>query len=333
MNDSLLIPSLTCLELRGGTPRAFAAPPARVVLCLGNFDGVHVAHAALLRQGVELAKALSSVRGETVSCGVLCFRRPSSDFFRSAEAPPHHLTTLEEKLALIAALGVEHAYLCDFEEVRDLEPTDFLTLLETRLGCVGAVCGFNHRFGVGASGHVAHLRAHFGQDAVVLMPALAPDGVTVSSSAIRDRLWAGDPEGAARLLGRPYALCTEVTAGKQLGRVLGFPTANQDFPAESLIPAHGVYAALCHTEEGIFPAVANVGSRPTVDGEPHIRRINCESYLIGYSGDLYGKRVRTELIAYLRPEIRFADVDALKDAIARDAHDAEAYLCRRGLIP
>ncbi len=331
MTDACFSPRMVCIDLRDGFPRTeTATPPARVVLCLGNFDGVHVAHTALLREGVKLAKTLSRARKEAVAAGVLCFFRPSSDFFRPADAPPHHLTTLAEKLTLMAEVGVDFAYLCDFEEVRHLPPEAFLAMLEERLGCVGAVAGFNHRFGAEARGDASLLSRHFGEAAVVLMPAREADGVTVSSSAIRERLWSGDPEGAARLLGRPYRITAPVTTGKQLGRTIGFPTANQTFPDGALIPAHGVYAALCHTEEGTFPAVANVGSHPTVDTDA---RVNCESYLMGYTGDLYGRSMTTELLVYLRPETHFPDVTALTAAIARDAATAEACLRARGLLP
>ncbi len=334
MTDTHALPHFTCVDLSDGhSPdgclRPASAPPEKVVLCLGNFDGVHVAHAALLSEGMALAKRLSAACGERVACGVLCFFRPSSDAFRPADAPPHNLTTLDEKLSLFAAIGIRYVYLCSFEEVRHLAPRDFLHLLETHLGCVGAVSGYNHRFGAKAAGDARLLIAYFGASAVSVIPERLVDGVTVSSSHIRSLLWAGDAEGAARLLGRPYALASPVTAGKQLGRTIGFPTANQTFPAESLIPAHGVYVARCHTKDGIFPAVANIGSHPTVDTGA---RVNCESYLIGFTGDLYGHDLKTEFLCFLRPEKRFSDLDELRAAIARDAEAAENYLTAHGLL-
>ncbi len=329
-----LAPRLLCVDLRpaatGGLIRPASRRPSQVVLCLGNFDGVHLAHAALLREGVRLSRVQASARREDVSGGVLCFFHPSSDAFLSGGAPTNHLTTLREKLRLIAALGVDYAYLCDFSDVRCLSPTAFLDLLVEKANCVGAVCGFNHRFGAGAVGTPETLVKHFGADAVSVMPEMTMAGVTVSATAIRARLWAGDAEGAAQLLGRPYSLETTVTGGKQLGRTLGFPTANQFFLPETLIPAHGVYAALCHTPDGCFPAVANVGTHPTVDEHA---RVNCESHLIGYRGDLYGQRMRTELFRYIRPEEHFADLDTLRAAIARDAATAMSYIRSRGFLP
>ncbi len=329
MTDATHSPRMVCLDLAGGCPRV-AEPPPQVVLCLGNFDGVHIAHAHLLREGMRLSRQVSEVRKETVASGVLCFFSPSGDAFRPTDAPPYHLTTLAEKLRLIAEIGVRYAYLCDFTDIRALSPVDFIRLLTEHMGCVGVVCGDNYRFGARAVGAPSLLSAHFGQDAAVILPEMKRNGLPISSTTIRDHLWRGDAEGAHALLGRPYSLTATVTHGKQLGRTLGFPTANQCFPPEALVPAHGVYAALCHTPEGRFPAVANVGCRPTVDRNA---RINCESFLLGYNGDLYGRRMRTELLTYLRPETRFSDISALREAIARDARDAEAYMRAHGLLP
>ena len=314
---------LLCLDLREQPPRPASTPPQKCVLCLGNFDGVHVAHAELIRRGVSLARSLSDARGENISCGVLAFFRPSSDFFPRAGAPVGHLTTLREKLALFTRFGIEFAYLCDFSAVRSMPADDFITLLETEVGCVGAICGFNHRFGKGAVGTPTLLTEHFGEDAVIVVPEIAIDGVTVSSTNVREAILRGDMGLAARLLGRPYSIETTVRSGKRLGRTLGFPTANQPLPAESIIPAHGVYVARCHTPAGVFPAVANIGCHPTVDKEAEV---NCETYILHYTGDLYGQRIKTELLAHLRPEQRFSDLESLRDAIAKDAEAAARYI-------
>ena len=314
---------LLCLDLREQPPRPASAPPKKCVLCLGNFDGVHVAHAELIRGGVSLARSLSDACGEDISCGVLAFFRPSSDFFPRGDAPVGHLTTLREKLALFARHGIEFAYLCDFSAIRSMPAEDFMTLLQTEVGCVGAVCGFNHRFGKGAVGNPTLLTEHFGEAAVTVVPEITVDGVTVSSTNVREAVLRGDMELATRLLGRPYSIETTVRSGKRLGRTLGFPTANQPFPAESIIPAHGVYVARCHTPAGVFPAVANIGCHPTVDKEAEV---NCETYILHYTGDLYGQRIKTELLAHLRPEQCFPDLDSLRDAIAKDAEAAARYI-------
>ncbi len=324
-------PRLVCLDLRPDTPIPLQSPPAEAVLCLGNFDGVHRAHHALLKEGLRLAAACSTAGVETAReggtvCGVFCFLRPSVDFVpHGTDTPPAHLTTLRDKLSRFRAAGVSFAWLCDFRDVRELAPQDFIALLRERCGCVGVACGFNFRFGCRAAGGIDELIAAFGKDRTAVLPEMILDGGTVSASRIRAALLAGDAEGANRLLGRPYSLTATVTGGKQLGRTIGFPTANQYFPAELLIPAHGVYAARCHTPEGVFPGVANVGSHPTVDERA---RVNCETHILGYAGNLYGSKMRTELLCYLRPEQKFSDIHALTEAIRRDALQAKAYMDR-----
>ena len=143
------------------------------------------------------------------------------------------------------------------------------------------------------------------------------------SSRIRACLQAGDMETAARLLGRPYFLQSRVVHGKSLGHTWGFPTANQTFPDDRLIPAHGVYAVRCHTPQGIFPGVANVGLRPTVE---HPGRVNCETHIIGFDGNLYGQPIKVEFLKFIRPEQKFDSVEALTAAIRQDTQTAAAYI-------
>ena len=136
-------------------------------------------------------------------------------------------------------------------------------------------------------------------------------------------LLAGEADTAALHIGRPYTLQTPVVHGKQLGRSWGLPTANQYFRPESLIPAHGVYAVLCHTPDGIYPGVANVGSRPTVD---QAAPVNCETHIIGYDKDLYGYPLKIEFLSRLREEVKFSSADALRAAIQKDIENATAYV-------
>lgn len=311
------------LSLQNRPPRPIAAPE-RAVLCLGNFDGVHVAHRALLRAGVR------SARAGGCPCGVFCFYRPSSDYFPALPAPEAayasgtHLCSLSEKLARFAEEGVDFVWLCSFSAVRDIPAGDFPELLRTGCGCQGVVCGFNYRYGAGGAGTAAMLAAAFSRPSdvppVVLPEMRLADG-TVSSSRIRAALRSGDPRLAAALSGRAYSLEGCVVAGRHLGHRLGFPTANLYFPAGRLIPAHGVYATRVYTPDGVFPGVSNVGVRPTVDGSAHPRP-NCETYVIGFSGNLYGRSIRVDFLEYLRPEQKFSDLDALRAAIARDAERA-----------
>lgn len=323
-----MTPRLVCLDLRGGKTRPLREPPPPSVLCLGNFDGVHLAHAALLREG----RRLSSAMGASAACSdpfpplcaVFCFFRPSGDYFLPPSTHPTHLTTLKERLLALGALGAELVWLCDFPTVRELSPRGFLEMLRDLCGGVGSVCGYNHRFGKGAAGEPRLLSAFFGENRVSILPAMEVDGGAVSSTRIRGCLLSGDVETAERLLGRPYTLEARVLHGKSLGHTWGFPTANQNFPPDRLVPAHGVYAVTCVTPTGVYPGVANVGLRPTVDAAGGAR-VNCETHIIGFSGDLYGQILRVEFRKFLRPEQRFDSVEALKAAIRRDTEAADQY--------
>jgi riboflavin kinase/FMN adenylyltransferase len=331
--SALMTPRLVCLDLRGERIHRMRTLPPPAVLCLGNFDGVHLAHAALIRRGRELAHAIRARRDglgdpETI-CGVFCFFHPSGDYFLPPDTLPTHLTTLKERIEAIRNLGVDAVWLCNFPTVKDLAPTDFLKLLQTDCHAVGAVCGYNHRFGKQAAGSPALLENFFGAESVAVLPAMEMDGIPVSSTRIRTCLYAGDVETAQRLLGRPYSLESRVLHGKSLGHIWGFPTANQNFPADRIIPAHGVYAVTCYTPKGVYPGVANVGLRPTVEYHARLRRVNCETHIIGFSGDIYDQIIRVEFRKFLRPERRFDSVDDLKAAIRRDTEAADAYIRAR----
>ena len=316
-----MTPRLICLNLQSGDLRPVTAPPAPAVLCLGNFDGVHIAHAALLQAGQELSRQLQAKHtvSDPILCGVFCFFRPSGDYFLKENTHPTHLTTLKDRIMTLRELGADLVWLCDFPSVRDLSPADFAMLLKNNCGCTGVVCGYNHRFGKHAQGTPALLETVFGTDRVKVVPALNLEGAPVSSSRIRTCLKQGDVETAAKLLGRPYALESKVLHGKSLGHTWGFPTANQNFPADRLIPALGVYAVRCHTPMGVFPGVANIGLRPTVENPG---RINCETHIIGFEGNLYGKRIKVEFLKFIRPEQKFDSVEALTEAIRRDTMTA-----------
>ena len=324
-----MTPPPVCLDLRDGGIRPLRGTPPPAILCLGNFDGVHLAHAALLREGRRLTEAVREADGSAPClCGVFCFFRPSGDYFLPGNTHPTHLTTLKERLLSLGALGADLVWLCDFPTVRELDPSAFLEMLRDICGCVGVVCGYNHRFGRSAAGSPTLLQNFFGSDKISVLPAMTLEGQPISSTRIRNCLTRGDMETAERLLGRPYALEARVLHGKSLGHTWGFPTANQNFPPDRLIPPHGVYAVTCVTPEGVYPGVANVGIRPTVDTPAGVR-VNCETHIIGFSGNLYGKTIRVEFRKFLRPEQKFDSVEALKAAIRHDTAEAAAYVQKR----
>ena len=285
------------------------------VLCLGNFDGVHKAHAMLVHAAVELAGKLGAVPG------AFCFTRPSGDYL--FENAPPHLASTHRRISLLFDAGAQLAIVAPFPTMREMSAEQFLAYLEDQ-GCVGVVCGDDFRFGKKAAGNAQTLIAHFGKDRTVVVPPQSlPDGQRISSSAIRAALGIGNAERAAQMLSRPWTLCAKVYHGKHLGSHWGFPTANQYFPARSVVPAYGVYAVRCTVDGKTYNGVANVGMRPTVDGKQ--ARVNCETHLFDYTGDLYGKVLCTAFYTYLRPERKFESADALRAAIASDAQRARDF--------
>ena len=308
-------PDLICISLATGKRIPL---PKQTVLCLGNFDGVHLGHRALIAS----ARATRDRDFPNAACAVFCFRELSSDLL-SAD-PPEHLTTEKERATLFFEAGAEIMILADFASVRNLSPAQFTNeVLKNRCGCVATVCGFNYRFGRGAVGTAETLCDLFGAS-VTVCNAVTDGGEPVSATRIRACLKAGRAEDAARMLGRPYAISGAVKHGKALGRKLGFPTINQSFPPQSLVPRHGVYVTDCTVAGKRYRGVTNVGVHPTVD-DPNAPA-NCETYLLGYQGgDLYGKTVRVAFLTFLRPEMTFSSVEDLQKQIARDAEIAEKF--------
>jgi riboflavin kinase/FMN adenylyltransferase len=294
------------------------------VVVLGNFDGVHLAHTRLLRQGIALAKEIEQRSSKRVLCAAWTFATPSGDYFSSH--PQKHLTTLEERLALFAANGITHVFLADFEQVRNTSPRRFINdILISRCLVVGTVCGYNFRFGKDGVGDPALLLASFEKNAVVVPQTALPDGerTVISSSAIRALLTNGEIPHANKLLGYPYFIHAPVLHGKQLGRTLGFPTINQRFPMDKLIPKCGIYASLCVLPDGsIYPGVSNIGKRPTVDGDGDI---NCETHIANVSLDLYDKSVTVCFIQRLRDEQCFSSLEDMQDAIRQDCENVKQY--------
>lgn len=294
------------VDLRNGQ---MCGIPAQTVLCLGNFDGVHRGHQAL----IHAARSLRDARFPDAVLGVFCFRGLSSDWL--TEDPPGHLTDEDERLRRFRAAGAELALLADFPQLRDTAPADFVRdILVRDCHCAAAACGYDHRFGRMGEGTPELLRELLEGNALVC-EAVMSGGAPISSTRIRRLLKDGRPDAAAELMGQPYLLDAPVIRGARLGRTLGFPTVNQRFPTRALIPKEGVYATLCVLDGARYAGVTDVGTRPTVNGTHEVR---CETHLLGYDGDLYGRSVRVAFLRYLRQEQKFDSVDALREQIERD---------------
>ena len=305
--------SVLCVSLATMAP---TAPPAASVLCLGNFDGVHLAHQELLNNAKRLRSRLSA----DTACGVFCFSTSPSEYL--TKNPPAYLCTQKEKLEIFRACGMDYAFVADFPAVRDMSPADFIQkILKEQCNCVGAVCGFNFRFGKQGAGTAEFLKQSLNAP-VEIQDAVLHKGEPISSTRIRKCLSEGDAKEAAALLGRPYSFTAPVIHGKHLGHKLGAPTINQKIPDKLLIPAHGVYVTNCEIEGKRFRAVTNVGVRPTVEENA---TVNCESYLLDFEGNLYEKSVTTSFLARIRPEKQFSSQEELQSQIHRDIETARNY--------
>jgi len=293
------------------------------VVALGNFDGLHLGHQKVIGEALRLAAELDA------PCGVLTFEPHPRAYFQP-DKPAFRLTPFRIKLRQLDAIGVDYLYLLSFDRaMAERSPESFIVeVLGQGLEPIHLVVGYDFVFGKGRSGNAAML-GDLGRAAgfaVTSVPAAADaEGVVYSSTKVRERLAAGDPLGAARILGRPWEIEGRVESGDKRGRLLGFPTANVAIGGY-LQPALGVYAVKAGIDEGRgtrwLDGVANLGRRPTVGGT----RVQLETHLFDFAGDLYGSHLRVALIDFIRPERKFDGLEALKAQIAADSAEARARL-------
>jgi riboflavin kinase/FMN adenylyltransferase len=288
------------------------------VAALGAFDGIHLAHAKILDTAVERAHALG------VSAVACTFDPHPSAVLRPQQAPAP-IATLEENLARIAERGLDATLVIRFtREFSRMEALAFVDeVLVRTLGAREVVVGFNHTFGSGARGTAVLLRELGARHGFVthVLPPLQVNGLTVSSSAIREALREGEVELARALLGRPYSLTGTVQRGAGRGRTLGFPTANLK-PDRPLALAAGVYAARARWAGQRAEAVVNLGYRPTFDEAQYW----VEAYLFDFSGDLYDRPLTIEFVSRIRAEMKFPGVEALKAQVQADMAEARRLL-------
>lgn len=288
------------------------------VVALGAFDGIHLAHAKILDTAVERARALG------VSAVACTFDPHPAAVLRPALAPAP-IATLEENLSRIARHGLDAALVIPFtREFSLIEAETFVDLVLVRtLGVREVVVGFNHTFGAGARGTAALLLELGGRRGFVthVLPPLQVDGLTVSSSTIREALRDGSVELAGALLGRPYSVSGTVQRGAGRGRTLGFPTANLR-PDRPLVLAAGVYAARARWDGHVADAVVNLGYRPTFDESQYW----IEAYLFDFSGDLYDRPLTLDFLRRIRPERKFPGVEELRAQVFADMEEARRLL-------
>lgn len=317
----MIMTSLSCISLQTMAP---AEIPSANVLCLGTFDGVHLAHRALLQKAKQVRDRLFT----NAACTVFCFAESPADFF--SKSPPAQIYTTEQRLEAFREEGMDFAIVADFSAFRMLSPSDFVTeILQRTFHCVAAVCGFNYHFGNGGSG-TADTLASLLPVPVYSLPKITQNGLVVSSTRIRHFLQEGEVEQAARFLTKPFSFSAPVLHGKALGRTWGFPTMNQFLPKHSVSPKSGVYLTRCTLPNDCdVYGISNLGTHPTVDRNAPL---NCETYLLNFSGDLYGETVTVAFLKRLRDESKFESVEQLKQQIQTDIATAEEMISQAGSI-
>jgi riboflavin kinase/FMN adenylyltransferase len=302
------------MQIVRGLDRYPADAAAPSVVAQGTFDGLHLGHQAVIRTAVERARALG------VRPVVVTFDPNPVAVLRPSESPPEILP-LAERLEGIETLGPEVCLVIPFTlEFSRVEAEDYVRdVLLGQLRAREVVVGFNHTFGRAARGTPELLAAVAGPAGVRVhvVPPLRVHGVAVSSTSVREALRRGDVRLVAALLGRPFTFRGIVARGAARGRALGFPTANLAAPP-SLLLADGVYAARATWDGESAAAVVNVGVRPTFDGATRL----VEAHLLDVAPDLYGRQLALAFLERVRPERRFASVEALRSQIAEDVRAA-----------
>ena len=295
------------------------------VIALGNFDGLHRGHQAVIAQARTIANDLSA------PLGIGLFRPHPFRFFKP-DAEPFRLMSAQVRAAIMPSLGVERLYEIPFTDVlRDMDDTQFVEIvLHQGLGIRHVVVGQDYGFGKNRCGNVESLTRLCAERGIGVT-ALEPIGLhklygKYGSTEIRKALKDGDVFHAAHMLSRPWCVDGAVQKGAQRGRTINFPTANIEF-ADLVRPKFGVYAVEVTLPDGTHKyGVANTGNRPTVGGEAARLEVN----IFDYQGDLYGQRLEVHFRAFIRPEQKFDSFDALKDQIAKDADGARALF---GILP
>lgn len=290
------------------------------VVALGFFDGVHLGHRAVIEEARHRAAELSC------DCAVFTFSQLPKEILSPGSV--RMITDGEDRAEAIRSLGVDLLVSVPFDgSLKELSPTDFFRLiLQEKLRARHLVCGYNYSFGAGGVGDAPLLRrlCHEAGIGLTVLSDVTVEGVSVSSSAIRQAVGEGKMAEVARLLGRPFSLRLPVIDGQKLARRLGFPTMNQRLSPQIVIPRHGVYVTRVRLPQQPLPffGITNVGIRPTVGGKD----VFAETHLFDFEGNLYGQQARIEFLRFLRPEHRFESIERLSEQVQEDIISAKAFL-------
>ena len=296
-------------------------PLHHAVVTSGTFDGVHLGHQKILTRLKETSQAEG---GESV---VITFWPHPRLILTPHIDTIKLLSSLDEKIELLAASDIDHLLILPFtREFSELSSERFIEdILIERIGTKELVIGYDHRFGKNREGGFDYLKKNESRFnfKIVEIPRQEIDSLTISSTKIRSSLMAGDIKSASELLGRNYSFAGLVKKGRQLGRTIGFPTANVHVSKKyKLIPANGVYAVKVYLRNQVYGGVMNIGERPTVDGTG----VTQEVYILDFDDDIYGETLKVEMVSFIRNEAKFENLTALVDQINKDCEMARKML-------
>ena len=291
----------------------------KYIFALGFFDGVHLGHQSLLKECCQLARSMGAV-----PAAITFDAHPQSLFLPD---PPVLLSTEADRRRLLHQYGIKVVHTLPVTRETMSIPWERFVQRLLELGASGFVCGDDFRFGHRGEGNSAKLRQFCEERGLpcVVVSEQTLNGKRISSTLIRSRIDSGDMESATKYLGHPHVLTGTVVHGQQIGRKLGFPTANLLIPPAVAVPKFGVYACRAVIDGKSSPAVTNVGTRPTVAGTG----VTVEPWILDFESDLYDRQIRVEFYYFLRPEMKFPDLEALKAEILRNADQTRAYLKSR----
>ncbi len=273
----------------------------KYAIALGMFDGVHKGHTAVLMGAIN-----SPYKSVAVTFSSIPFKKGGS------------IMSAEEKREKLLSLGIDEVRFLNFFEIKDLSPEEFLAYISQKNNIGKICCGFNYRFGKNAAGDTAFLNAWCKSRGIEFFecPAVLSGDTTVSSTYIKSLIENGQIEEANRLLEHNFGFTSKVLNGDKRGRTIGFPTINQLYPETLIAPKYGVYQTKVTVNGKSYNGVTNIGFRPTYITD----YISAETYILDFSGDIYGQEVKTELISFLREEKKFSSLEQLKNAIAENAN-------------
>ncbi len=273
----------------------------KTAIALGTFDGLHAGHRAVLEE----------IKG---------FNNIAVTF----DIPPKAVLTGEAKLLILPedrrqrlnSLGIDRVVMQRFADVKDISAEDYLMTLKNNYNPSRIVCGFNYRFGKGALGDTELLSRFCRQNSIelVVVPPIEINGKAISSTAIRNMISNGEIKGAVDCIYGGFKFSSPVLHGDARGRTLGFPTANQLYPQELVVPKLGVYLSQIEIDGKKYSAITNIGFRPTFK----TNKIGCETYIKNFEGDIYGKTITTSFLRFIRPEQKFSSADELKKSVLND---------------